>query len=93
VASLVGAASAALLGASAGARAADNPACAKFNEPLAYNACLAQFGPPAREVQSDEIGGAVRAPAPTRATPRKAWPARRGWAHSRAHAQFVVRPR
>lgn len=27
------------------ARAEDNPACAKFEEPLAYNACLARFGP------------------------------------------------
>jgi hypothetical protein len=37
------------------AKAADNPACAKFEEPLAYNACLAKLGPkaylvaPARE--------------------------------------------
>lgn len=29
------------------ARATDNPACAKYEEPLAYNACLARFGPPA----------------------------------------------
>ena len=27
--------------------AQDNPACAKFDEPLAYNACLARQGPPA----------------------------------------------
>ncbi len=27
------------------ARAEDNPACAKYEEPLAYNACLARFGP------------------------------------------------
>ena len=28
--------------------AQDNPACVKFQEPLAYNACLARQGPPAR---------------------------------------------
>jgi hypothetical protein len=27
--------------------AADNPACAKYQEPLAYNACLARQGPAA----------------------------------------------
>ncbi len=27
------------------ARAEDNPACAKYQEPLAYNACLAKLGP------------------------------------------------
>ncbi|HYA73649.1 MAG TPA: hypothetical protein VEF36_10895 [Roseiarcus sp.] len=27
------------------ARAEDNPACAKYEEPLAYNACLARLGP------------------------------------------------
>ena len=32
-----------LVGAPAGAQ--DNPACAKYQEPLAYNACLARFGP------------------------------------------------
>lgn len=36
---------AALIGAPASAE--DNPACAKFEEPLAYNACLARLGPPA----------------------------------------------
>jgi hypothetical protein len=33
--------------AGAHARAEDNPACAKFVEPLAYNACLARLGPQA----------------------------------------------
>ena len=31
---------------------ADNPACAKFEEPLAYNACLAKLGPPAHSVRA-----------------------------------------
>ena len=30
------------------ASAQDNPACAKFQEPLAYNDCLARLGPRAR---------------------------------------------
>jgi hypothetical protein len=30
------------------AAAEDNPACAKFEDPLAYNACLARQGPIAR---------------------------------------------
>jgi len=36
-----------LLGSSGAARAQDNPACAKFEEPLAYNSCLAKLGPKA----------------------------------------------
>jgi hypothetical protein len=39
------AAALALLGIGAPAQAQDNPACAKFEEPLAYNACLARLGP------------------------------------------------
>lgn len=33
------------------ARAQDNPACAKFEEPLAYNDCLSKLGPQAHAVQ------------------------------------------
>ncbi len=39
------------LGVSAPARA-ENPACAKIEEPLAYNACLARFGPRAPGVRA-----------------------------------------
>jgi hypothetical protein len=41
------------------ARAEDNPACAKFEEPLAFNACLAKFGPRAHESKAiaAEAGG------------------------------------
>ncbi|MGD1038872.1 MAG: hypothetical protein ABR878_17250 [Roseiarcus sp.] len=56
-----------LLGAPA--RAEDNGACAKYEEPLAYNACLARFGPRAYEA------GAVAAPA------AEAGAAARGGAH------------
>jgi hypothetical protein len=31
-------------------RAQDNPACAQYREPMAYNACLAQHGPKANGV-------------------------------------------
>ncbi len=34
------------------ARAEDNPACAKYQEPLAYNACLARLGPPAHATRA-----------------------------------------
>jgi hypothetical protein len=34
------------------ALAQDNPACAKFQEPLAYNACLARLGPPAHATRA-----------------------------------------
>jgi len=37
----------ALLASTGGAIAEDNPACAKYEEPLAYNACLAKLGPKA----------------------------------------------
>ncbi len=32
------------------ARAEDNAACAKYQEPLAYNACLASHGPRATDI-------------------------------------------
>ncbi len=34
----------------ASARAEDNPACAQYREPMAYNACLAQHGPKANGI-------------------------------------------
>ena len=37
----------ALLASANGALAEDNPACAKYEAPLAYNACLARLGPKA----------------------------------------------
>ncbi len=50
------------------ARAEDNPACAKYDEPLAYNACLARLGPhapgtravTAPDDDSDEPGAGSR---------------------------------
>jgi hypothetical protein len=62
--------------------AQDNRACGKLQNPLAYNACLASQGPPARIVRA----------APSRVTvpPRH----RGGWAPARGrrvHAVFNVR--
>jgi hypothetical protein len=54
----------ALLALGGAASAADNPACAKFEEPLAYNACLAKLGPKAYP--------AAVAPAPATAHERHA---------------------
>ena len=34
----------------ASARAEDNPACAQYREPMAYNACLARHGPKANGI-------------------------------------------
>jgi hypothetical protein len=51
------------------AAAEDNPACAKFEDPLAYNACLARQGPMARAAH-------VRT-GPTRGAPASRAPARR----------------
>ena len=47
------------------AQAEDNPACAKFEDPLAYNACLAKLGPQAHGARAapepvGEAGGAHR---------------------------------
>jgi hypothetical protein len=41
---------AALIG--SGARGQDSAACAKFEDPLAYNACLARGGPPAHATRA-----------------------------------------
>jgi hypothetical protein len=48
------------------AAAEDNPACAKFADPLAYNACLARQGPMARaahvQAAPPRVGQGSRAP-------------------------------
>ncbi len=50
--------------AGAPARASDNPACAQYQEPLAYNACLARLGPHAPAAK------AVAAPGDDAGAPR-----------------------
>ncbi len=78
------------------AHAQDEPACARFDEPLAYNACLASHGPKAKDIgtgaapsaasRSDsEEGAPVEAPKRPRAAPRFAQ------RHGRVHMVFRFR--
>jgi hypothetical protein len=88
--------------ASAPALAVDNPACAKFDDPLAYNACLARFGPRAPETHGVPAPETHSVPAPDGgAGPMRTGGFRRmrgGLACSRerrtrARAEFDVGPR
>ena len=86
-----------LISTGAPARAEDNPACAKFENPLEYNACLAKLGPKAGATLAvPESAGpvrAVRAAAPARgvhsmhafAAPRRS--------NGRVRMEFTVTPR
>ena len=78
------------------ARAADDPSCAQYREPMAYNACLARHGPKANAIGTlsghAQPGGAAQrrsryggAPA-TFHRRRRAEPA-----HGRMHMEFQVR--
>jgi hypothetical protein len=82
------------------ARAQDNPACAQYREPMAYNLCLAQHGPKANGVGKLHGGpqpglardgvsyGRTRGRAPdTRFTSQNG--AQR--VHGRVHMEFQVR--
>ena len=84
----------------ASARAEDDPACAQYREPMAYNACLAQHGPKANSI------GKLRGPQPGQAGQDRVWyghthghapPARLDSAqdarrvHGRMHMEFRVR--
>lgn len=64
----------------------DDPACAKYQEPLAYNACLASHGPKANEI------GANRGQSQLGHVPyarQREWPGatRR---HGRVHMEFRI---
>jgi len=79
-----------------GAQAAEDPVCAKFVEPLAYNACLASHGPKATGIGTSPVAGSHAAPAqtdPSRPGPRprvRRWPrVIRG--RSRVHMEFQVK--
>jgi hypothetical protein len=79
------------------ARAEGDPVCAKYEDPLAYNACLASHGPKANVATSprpNQEGHQTRGqperdrPAPTRSA--------RGWPHAnrrhgRVHMEFRVK--
>jgi hypothetical protein len=70
--------------------AEDDPACAKYQDPLAYNACLASRGPRANtapRADADAQTGSVRA------RPTKGPAANRGWRgetrrHGRVRMEF-----
>jgi hypothetical protein len=79
-------------------RAEDDPACAQYQEPMAYNACLARHGPKANDVgtqghaqpdraaqdraQRDEADKPPTAGRDWRRAPRR---------HGRVHMEFRVR--
>ncbi len=85
------------------ARAQDDPACAKFEDPLAYNACLASRGPRAGAIgketgtaapgHADPEAGvpaeARKSAAPQAALPRGFPPVDRR--HGRVHMEFRLR--
>jgi hypothetical protein len=86
-----------LISTGAPARAEDNPACAKFENPLEYNACLAKLGPKAGSTlavpEPAGPGRAMRAAPPARgvhsmhafAAPRRS--------NGRVRMEFTVTPR
>jgi hypothetical protein len=74
--------------------AGDDLACAKYDEPLAYNACLASHGPKANIGGAYSDGAAPRAPATARMAAAPA--AHRGWPREtrrrgRVHMEFEVK--
>ncbi len=81
------------------ARAEDDPSCAQYQEPMAYNACLARHGPKANGVGAHsgetrpEPAGQDRAYQGEARAPASAF---RGWPptqriHGRVHMEFQVR--
>jgi len=82
-----------------GAQAQDNPACAQYREPMAYNACLARHGP-----KANGVGQLHGSPRPGHAGQGRVWygqthhrapTARRQGPqaahHGRLHMEFRVR--
>jgi hypothetical protein len=81
------------------ARAQDDPACAKDQDPLAYNACLASHGPKATDIGTNPALAQGAHAAPVRSggdEPAAAPRSQRIWAHAarrrgRAHMEFRVK--
>ena len=81
------------------ARAGDDPACARFQEPLAYNACLAAHGPKAPGIprtSSSRVGDAAPPSVGTRSVRQAPASIRRAARHAtlgrgRVHVEFWVR--
>jgi hypothetical protein len=88
----------AALAAARTARTEDNPACAQYREPMAYNACLARHGPRANNIgantgHAEPSRGAgdetSRGKASWPAVPARRWqPAERS--HGRVHMEFRI---
>jgi hypothetical protein len=79
------------------ADAVDNPACAKFENPLEYNACLARQGPRAGATLAvPEPAGAPPAargrPAPRGVRPIRSYAGARR-SHGRIRMEFTIRRR
>lgn len=64
------------------ARAEDDPACAQYREPMAYNACLARHGPKANGVGQLHDGGRQ---------PGRGAPNRLSYGHSRGAPSSLFR--
>ena len=79
------------------ARAEDDPACAKYQDPLAYNACLASHGPKANIATNPRPTQAAHA-APIQPEGGRPVPTQRAkrWRHAnrgrgRVHMEFRVK--
>jgi hypothetical protein len=87
-----------LAAASIGPARADDPACAKYEDPLAYNACLASHGPKATDLATipHQPVGSVLSPVQAQhrmlapATSARSWP---HVAHRRGRARMEFRVR
>jgi hypothetical protein len=74
------------------ARAEDDPACAQYREPMAYNACLARHGPKANGVGQFRAGGGEQGrdgETQTRAPAFHRWRGAQR-VHGRMHMEFRV---
>ena len=91
----------AALGSAGSAQAQDDPACAQYHEPMAYNLCLAQHGP-----KANGVGKLHGGPQPGSAAQGRVWyghthgraPTARYYSpqnahrvHGRVHMEFQVR--
>ena len=92
---------AALVASAGSSLAQDDPSCAQYREPMAYNACLARHGPkannlgrlhggiqPSHSAHDRGSRGGTRTGAPARRFYGRQRPQR---AHGRVHAEFQVR--
>ena len=76
------------------ARAGDDSACARFQEPLAYNACLASHGPRAPGGAAKGAGRGERPAPPLRTASDRSAPAgvkRATLGRGRVHMEFRIR--